>query len=44
MQQVSVMTFSYIIYINSVYKNKAIYSSVNKGSYINSISILSYYI
>jgi len=28
--------------ISSIYKGKAIYSSVNKGSYINSISILKY--
>jgi len=30
--------------IGSIYKGKAIYSSVNKGGYINSISILKYYI
>ena len=39
-----IQKLSNVIYIGSIYKGKAICSSVNKGGYINSISILRYYI
>ena len=39
-----IQKFSSINYTGSIYKSKAIYFSINKGSNINSISILRYYI